>query len=57
MNDEKIKRVTNLANRLAEKPERWDWKITAVLYGHGKVIVQCVTPSGKAVQFAGKVNQ
>ena len=56
MNDEKIKRVTNLANRLAEKPERWNWKITAVLYGHGKVIVQCVTPSGKAVQFAGKVN-
>lgn len=53
--NQKVEKALELAAQLKERPERWGWRITGVLYGHGKVVVQCVTPKGKAIQFTGKV--
>ncbi len=56
VNDEEIDQIVKVADELKKKPERWGWKITAVLYGHGKVIVQCVTDKGTALQFKKGIN-
>lgn len=55
MDDEKIDRVLEATQELKAKPERWGWEITGVLYGHGKVVVQFVTPKGKAVQLSKRI--
>lgn len=55
MDEDQIKRVVRIANELKAKPERWGWPITAVLYGHGQVVVQFVTPKGKTEQLSRKV--
>jgi hypothetical protein len=55
VNEQKVQSVVALAENLKRLPVKWGWNITGVIYGHGKVIVQAVTPAGKAVQFVGKV--
>lgn len=55
MDEDKIDKVVRIAEELKAKPERWGWPITAVLYGHGKVVVQFVTPRGKTEQLVRKV--
>lgn len=55
MNDSEIDETVRLAEKLKKVPDKLGWKVTGILYGHGKVIVQAVTAKGKAVQFTGKV--
>lgn len=49
------KDVETLVNKLKKQPERWGWKITSIVHGHGKVVVQCRTPKGNAAQFVGRL--
>lgn len=55
MNQEKVEQVSKAAERALRVPERLGWTITTVVYGHGKVLVQALTPSGKCAQFTEKV--
>lgn len=56
MNKKQTEQVVKIARRLEKVPKKLGWRITAVIYGHGKVVVQAVDKNGKAVQFTGKVD-
>lgn len=47
--------IQRIAAKLKKRPELWGWTITSVVYGHGKVVVQCRTPKGNGAQFVGRV--
>jgi hypothetical protein len=57
VNSREVESAIRIAKELKKKPEDWGWKITGVLIGHGKVIVQCTTPKGKPTQFVRRIDE
>lgn len=48
-------RVERLVAKLRKNPDKWGWEITSIVYGHGKVVIQCRTPKGNGAQFVGRL--